>query len=350
MSLLSFFKSQGSTKIDAISMSVIPAFASKDYLAFGSLIKPYSNRVYWIGRNGTGHEVGGVISKIEYDINSKKIIQSVTIIDEQPTNGFSNGTALIIDGSIYIFDTKYDGVDYQGLGYYKSTDGLVGETYGTFNDLSSFLTYTRYNTFGVARQIDSSTYIVPWFEHTGGDPYRQNFLKTVDSGNNWTNHLISETAAPNEISETDILHLGGNELLAVGRKESSNYILQQNYSSDLGATWGGWQQTNLGSGVQRANANMIINSAGLIDLIYMDRGTGDVLISKNNALTVKSNPTAWNTSVLLLSVTGDTAYNPLGYPNILEISNGRYFCTTSKDTDPQAVAEMYYGDGHLDSL
>lgn len=352
MSLLAFFL-QDDSSIDPISFSKIARFDSKDYTAFGNIINQGGDSIFWYGRNATSHIAGGEIAKIEYQPSTSSIVKSLNVISNAVNiQGESIG---IVDGNIFVFVSLFNGTSFTDLGYYKSNDGLTGESFDSFVSLSSFLIYAFYNFYGETIKISDSIYISPWYEHDEGtsDIWRPNFIKTVDSGDNWTNHNISAEVAPNDIGETSLLYLGDNNLFAIGRRRTSNFKLRQNYSTDLGATWGGWQETNLGSQINQCMPYLYLNKKGLVDCVYGDRGTTWVRISIDNALTIVSNPTQWNAPKNLYASDSGESFAPLGYPSITEISQGRYLAFLSqetKDTATNTEADLYVGDGHLDDL
>lgn len=329
---------------EPISFSQVAAFGSKDYLAFGSILKVSDTDYRWYGRNANGHTSGGVIGMIKYN-SSSKVLTTQNVLTH-PTYNLQSVTPLIISGTIYLYVVIYDGSTFQGLRYYKSTDGLTGEAFDSGTDLSSFLTYVRYNTYGLPFEVNG-TYYITWYEHNDAGTWRQNYLTTTN-GSSYTNHNMSDGEI--ELGEQSIIPLGGNNLLSLGRKNVADYGIYQSYSTDLGANWSTWTLTNLSAGLWVAMPYLNLNKKGLVDVVFGDRGTNLTKVSIDNPLTILTNPTAWTTPKTLY--THDTAvqYTPLGYPSIVDISIGRYLAFTASDVGYGGEAKLYYGDGNLNDL
>lgn len=346
MNLLSFFTS-GGHEILPISFNKFDE-SNIEYVAFGHFIQIDENNYYWIGREAVDHFESGSIIKIAYDVFSRKTTKIVSDIILDPTYDIRGGSSVIIDGSIHVYAARFDRPTFISLSTWKSTDGLVGESFGSMVDLSSFLTYQFYNFYGKPL-LNNGRYLIPWYEHNGTD-WRVNLLHTTD-GTSYANiNVSSGTGTTDDIGESWLVDLGASGLLLLGRKRTTPFGIYQNLSTDNGDTWGGWSETNLGSSVENMATGIVAND-GLLYVYYADRITGWMRLTKGNTIaTILGNPMAYVNPVNVEQGL-DLAGKPLGYPDILQIFNDEFLmCHSFELPASREQADLYVGVGTIDHL
>ena len=357
MNLINFMFSGGILEpADPISFQIID---QDKYLAYGFLHYVGSD-IYRISKNGTSHTTGKSIAKVKFNPSTEVVTLIEDIITVGANQNLEEGNAGVIDGKIWVFPTITDDLgDYTDIGYQQSTDGLIGETYGSITSIVPDTTYERYSTYGKLIPGDAAgEYFKPWFEHLdgGSDPWRVNLYHTLNNGSTWTNINLYDALTP-QLSETAFINLGAGKMLCLSRRNDSPYGLYQSVSSNSGVTWGSFTEANLTTdvvgGTAQSNADMCINYKGTIDVVYMVRGTGNIYLSKdNNPDAVFADETAWNTPEVIASPGGNG--NPHGYPSIINIDDGKngrqsrnnYLIVFTKD-NALADTDFYYGFGSI---
>lgn len=160
-----------------------------------------------------------------------------------------------------------------------------------------------YNTYGVTREWGT--------------------LTSTDDGATWIKAAIASGASPDDVpTEVSGVYLGSDKILAIGRKDTSGGTVAQFQieSSDNGSTWT-TAYTNI-TDIDSSTASLIYDSGSdTIYNYYYNRSTGELLCRVNTSASVWNNPTAWNTSSVI--VTGTTGYDA-GNVNAVAYNNKHY--------------------------
>lgn len=328
-----------------------------NYVAFGDLLHFQDQSYAWCGRRGTTHLGGGRICTQPID-SLTRTFGTRTVISRTIGEDLRGGGTCVYNGQIYFFSSLYlTGTDeFVSLTLNVSTD-LTGASWNESTILYKVGTnggidetaYERFNFYGKPQFITGSTWIIPWYEHNGAGTWRPNFLKSTDNLATFTTHNISQSSTF-KIGETYIQHVEGDTLIALGRSSDVGKLFQ-NVSTDLGDTWSGWVETNLGSDELNCMAAMNISTEHGLTVVYGDRQTGNVMMSINNTVaSVIADPTSYNTPFILHTVAVGDGYQPLGYPSIDRVAQYRFMITFSEELTGGGTTKLHVGDGSLNAL
>lgn len=346
------FTSLTLTDLQVISFTKLTPNTS--YVAFGNLIHKTGTDYLWDGRRGATHLGNGRIYNVPYS-SLTRTFGTPNVVSRGDGLDLRGGSNCKIDGTLYFFTSLYSPGpnEFISMLLSKSTDGLDGITWaeqtllyapGTHGGIDE-TTYDRFNFYGTPVNVGNKWFI-PWFEHDGSVNWRVNYLLSEDNFATWTTNNVSDSQIY-ENGEPCFVHVGGDTLIILSRPED-NKPLQQNVSFDLGATWEGWEQTNLGSSVGTPMAAALLTDEYGLVVVYADRGTGNIMLSKNNTVaTVIATPTSYSTPEILYTTSDTTDGFPLGYPSIIRVAQYRYMISFSEgDGD----ADLWIGDGSLNLI
>lgn len=331
-----------------------------NYVAFGELVHFADQSYAWSGRRGGNHLGGGRICT--QPINSLNRSYGTRVIISRPTvpvvDDIRGGSNTVYNGQIYFFSSLYWVVEdeFRQILLNKSTD-ILGTAWtedtllfevGTNGGVNE-TTYARFNCYGKPQHIPGTdTWIIPWYEHNGAGTWRANFFKSTDNLVTFTTHNISQSAI-DQVGENYIQHIGGDTLLSLA-KEVTDGILMQNVSYDLGATWTGWVNTNLGSGDLGCMPAINLSPEYGLMCVYGDRATGNMMITLNNTpASVIANPTSWTTPQILYTVAAGDDFQPLGYADIERVAQYRFMISFSEELTGGATTKLHVGDGSLEN-
>lgn len=316
------------------------------YVAFGSIYKVDSNNFVWNGRSGTDHITAGNIVKVLFNKNGNFTVGApVTILNE--TDDMRNAAAAITDGSdITIFSNRYNTATLTVIdnNWYKSTDGITGEAFGSRNDIASILPISDGITYGkMVPGYVAGEYFVGWYGITAATTYYVGVLKRSAAGV-WS--YIPIYQGTTKYVEMSIVRAGENTFLGFARLDAGVGVHMVS-SIDGGATWGSFAATGLGSGVCMGDAVAMPNTGNIV-LVYADRGASSdgVFVSSRNILSdILADPTDWNTaSQIFQKYTYGS--NILGYPVIC--ADG-YFVAIALSVESSATrADLYMSYGQVD--
>lgn len=337
-------------EIPPIIKDVIPLTfqGSNDYYAFGNIVPTSSSELIYIMRRGSDHNNGVDLSAMDYDIDSNlwSLPRQVAVTGD--AYDYSSPSSGAIGSNLFLFVAKYyvPTDTFVDFGYIKSTD-LNGTSWGSYISLSSLLTYERYNAYGkVLESTTSGKYFATWYEHKsfGTDPWRVNILKTINSGTSWTNINVYDGFT--KLGESSLLHITGITYIMLSRN-AATFKLYLSYSTDDCETWTNVGDTNLGVGINNCIVDTILVD-GLIQVVYQDRGTGYIMISKDttytNAIALNFNtPTKYHYTGI------DDVYNGLGYPSIVQLDGTVLYLNWAKESST-SEAHMYGTMCDLDDI
>lgn len=332
-------------------------FESSDgtnYWAFGNLIDVGWPDFPWYGRRGLAHLGGGRIGYQPYSTLNRSFGTRVVTSHANDGTDIRGGSAAFINDTAFVFTAFYEDADtfkcltvtkYLPDGTFINQDTLLWKVggHGGVNET----TWERFNFYGApVNPVGTAKWFIPWYEHQNGVIWRVNYLYSDDNFAHWQNINIDT----NQVGETAMAHLGGDTLLVLGRFDA-NVPLYQNLSFDLGTTWEGWVQTNLGSGTGRAMAAVLNTPEHGVVVVYGDRTTNNVMLTKDNVIAdIVASPTAWQTPEIIYTTGNDDLYHPLAYPSILRVAQYRYliiFSEHNPDGISDGQARLKMGDGRL---
>lgn len=312
------------------------------YVAFGGLFKA-GNQFMWQGRSGTTHRLDGYIIKAPFDVSTLKAGTLVSSIISDGTYDVRGGSAGVFnDNQIINFAARYDGVGdvFQDLNRWESTDGLVGEAFGSRIAMTNVK--PNFNFYGkIVPGYVTGEYFQPQYEHNGttSDLYVWKY-----SGGSWSRSLVNSSSSP-ALGETAILRAGENRFILLCRGYLGANGLYQISSTDGGATWS--SPTNTGLTAGQAMADMCLDPYGRIIAIWGDRATGSIRVSKDNFVnTILSDPTNWQSPQTLISSYSSDSYGVLGYPSIVR-DNWNYAVSYSLESSA-SKSDLYFAYGRLD--
>lgn len=329
-----------------------------NYVAFGNIIHRGDQDYAWSGRRGGNHLGGGRICTQPYN-SLTRTFGTRTIISRAGTEDLRGGSHCVVGSQILFFTSLYDpGLDvFTHLLLHTSTD-LTGAAWdedtllyktGTNGGVDE-TTYARFNFHGKPfNKPGTDTWLVGWYEHNGAGTWKQNYIKTTDNFATWSTHTIFNGTTP-KVGEHVFAYLGGDSILSVGR-QIANAPLMQSLSTDFGATWSAWQETNLGSSLGQGIPAINYSPEYGIMLLYADRPTGNMMLTLNNSVAdILANPTGYSTPFILYTVAAGDDYQPLGYGDIERVAQYRFMISFSEELEGGATTKLHIGDGHLNAL
>lgn len=285
------------------------------YDAFGVLIKTGADTVLYYYRQGSSHFGGdGVLRRIAYTISTGTWGSPSTVYTpaEFGVSGVAGG---IINGNIMLFFVLTDDEgDMQSIGSILSTDGLTGSTFAARETFDAG--DVRYEAYGHLVHCEGQVYIQPWFSHNGSGTYKANIRRTTDNGATWTTINIQTSSTPKP-AEVEVVYVGSNRLIAIGRNNSNGYLIQST-SSDNGLNWTAFQTTNMGNPSGIANATLQYEeSSDRVYVCFADRTAAKIVLGYATVDEVFENPLGWQKQMLGTTATvGGFAGGALGYPSM----------------------------------
>jgi hypothetical protein len=310
------------------------------YISFGGMFKPFANKFHWNGRSGTSHLANGKIVKLVFDQTDMSVTAPLDIITDG-TYDLRGGSAGIINSLITNLATRYTtaGAVFVDQQRWESTDGFTGETFGS--PVSMTVAGTSFNFYGkIVEGYTSGEFLVPQFEFV-----TPNFLVNIwkrDTGGTWSKQNIYSGASA-QLTECSLCRVGNNTFFCLVRNNAGSglYLI---YSTDGGATWSAPFATGLGTGV--SNADMALDHNDKLVVIYMDRATGGIYITIENAIAdIIADPTAWNSSSRVFQGYSTDSTVILGYPCI--VRDGFNWAIAFSSEFSSSRADIYFGYGIL---
>lgn len=282
------------------------------YVAWGGIYQTSNYQWRMYQRSGTSHIANGKVVKISISTAGYTPVVSAPIDVITNAMDIRTGICGVIGGSVYIFSSLYNAGTglMTDLVYWVSTDGEVGETFGSPVSVSSLIpTPTSVNFYGkLAAGPGAGEYMVPVYGG-GVGAYWIGYLKR-DTGGTWS--YVEIYAGATAYTETCILNCGGGNFISLSRRNTGGGLFMQK-STDNGVTWGAHASTGLGVGV--CMADLFITGGGKICLFYTDRNDNTLSIShSNDPAAILADPTDWNPiSNIFLGYTTDST-GLIGYP------------------------------------
>lgn len=321
------------------SMSFANAYTSNSrYLAFGALAEVGTEiRIYQ--RSGATHLTDGLIVKMVLNETTGLFSAPVTVVDDATALMSSAGGQ--IDNKIVVGSAKFNGTVFTELDRWESTDGLVGETFGSAISMTPDL--AGYNWYGpVMKRPGVHEWWIAEPEATSTTNYRINFWKT--DGTTWTK-VTAWTGAPgNAYGEPAGLWLDTMTMIVVLRSETVaglHYMVTR----DGGATWSTPVTMSLGTGI--CNAALCLDPNGNIVMVWMSRGTDLLYATVGNVpATILATPTAWNASSAIFKSYSTDSLGMLGYPSVVRKGWNYYIATSSEFSSSRA--DQMIGIGRLE--
>lgn len=349
------------------------ATASNEYHAFGSGFQINSSTAAYIFRRGISETVGGSPTyahlyrgrtAIGYYSPGPDSWTALTEIDSEAGRDLSDvHCAGMLDSgeAIYFSSISPVAIAYLDAGepypagnfvpfFRKGTVSGNSITWGSRQTLTGYDTDIRSGTvFGELQKGDNpgEFYVcMCQFGYGASETARKLWcIKTTDYFETWSYNLIySGTFA---FSETSVAYLGGGRMFAFARLDNGGYLYLFK-SSDSGATW-----TPLGYDVlnntgwywnQVKIPSAIFVKDGLLTLMYHDRDSKFVTISKNNDPDVffTQSPPELNDVEYYYYIDHGTFNPSLGYPSLISFNSNFLFiaCVENSTTDANLVYTM----------
>lgn len=314
-----------------------------DYYAFGNGVLINNDTVFYAAKVGPSHYLdGGDIFGMTYSVSSG-IWSSPVVIATDGTNYYSGVSIGKVGNRLYIQIAKYTvsgGVDtFYTIGYIRSADLTTNPNLldpASWSSFSSFPapTYERYEAYGRIQPSETpGKYFAPWFEHKSGgtDPWRINIRKTTDSGETWANIQVYDGTS--KFGEPYLVHTGGTTWLIFARSNESspNAKLRIFSSTDDCETWANVGYANISDGTGQCNASAVYYNS-LIHIIFQDRGTGKIRISKDNTRQ-QCLDLNLNAATDYFTNNSSDSLNGVGYPDILLLEDSdNVLLTWAKET------------------
>lgn len=316
------------------------------YVAFGSIYQLSSGTFKIKTRSGTDHVTSGKLIDVDFNKTGKFTVGAPTDIITDGTYDLRNAASDIINGSfVRVYTARYDTgtLSVVDNDYYDSTDGTVGLTFGSRNDLVSILPIVQGLTYGkITKGGVAGETFVGWYGFTGGT-YRVGVIKRDASGT--MTYLPAYTGAT-QYTESALIHCGGNTHFLITRRETGGGLFIM-ISTDNCVTWSAPVSTGLGSGVCMADGCIL--PSGKLQLIYADRATGFVYLSIGNiVLDILIDPTDW--------VAGSGIFqkytfgvNILGYPSICaDVYNPGSVAVSMSAEASASRSDLFLGYGQIE--
>jgi hypothetical protein len=317
------------------------------YKAFGtSLLFPNAAHI-WIG-DGTDHVTNTFINKLTFAYTNVLAASPVTfsgdVLNALP-NGLRGLNAGIVNGSLFGFTAQYDdvGLAFLSAGRYVSSDGTVGQAFGSYTSMQTPTAGQSINFYGKVIAGDvAGQFFVAFHEYTVASQAIY-IWETTDNGANWSKLTTAFTGGAGDgYNEPCILRVATNTYVMLVRAHAGAHIACS-ISTDSCQTWSA--PVNSGLAVGTGMADMCLNPDGQIVVIYADRGDGFLKISnKNNVATVLADPTDWVAGSSIWKTIDETV-NILGYPTI--VSNGWYYAISVSSEFSSTRADIFVGYGLL---
>lgn len=315
------------------------------YVGLGSFVKVSDTLAYYIGRSGTSHVLGGKIVKIPIHLDTEVIDAPIDIITDG-TYDLRGGYAGIMDGKIFYFGARYNGGTdtFIDFGYWESTDGLTGESYGSLQTFTPSL--ARFQAFGgLVAGFASGEYFASTSEITSTTDFKISLRKTTDNGATWSEIVVYNGSA--RYVEPALINMGNNTMMIMCRKDIADFGLWRILSTDGGATWDTPVQTNLGSALGASTAHLKLDEHGLVTVFWMDRGSDTAWASYyNKPADIIASPTVFNPALRLGNSYGSDPRGILGYPSAIEPVNNNWVVAYSAESS-SSVADLYIGFGQI---
>lgn len=264
---------------------------------------------------------------------------------------YRGGPSVIIDGTnVKMVGQEYSfpGLTFIAHGDWTSTDGVVGDAFGSINSLAMVdPTSTAAQFYGTPiRGYGAGEYIFPHYEFKTGGTWRIDYWKyTIGSG--WTRHDVWVGTGTDAYTEWCIAAVGNNTYIGMTRSNVKGG-LWYTVSTDGGATWSVPVDSGLGTG--ECMANMAVDPEGNIFIAFGDRGSplsagsGSIKISTRNVpADILADPTDWNTETIVFRAYATDSLGILGYPVPIIDGFNAYILFCTEFSVSRADAYLGYG-------
>lgn len=320
------------------------------YVSFGSIYQESANVWRTYQRSGTDHVTAGKIIKMTVDMSSGKPVFSTPVDVITNAEDIRSAQAALINGNVFIFSALYHTatLTMTDVVYWESTDGAVGETFGSPVSVGSLLPSIQCNAYSkIIQGPGVGEYMVPVYGTSPGPIYWIGYLKRATNGV-WS--FVQMYSGATWYNETTILNCTGGIFISVSRRETGGTGLYLMKSTDgNAATWTAPTPTGLGVGTRCMGDLAITNAPGgsgsKIIVIYGDRGDGKIKVHyDNNLADILADPTDWNPPSDSYKSYGNTALF-LGYPVLL--GHGALAAAFWSDEFSASRADLFFCYGQL---
>lgn len=272
------------------------------------------------------------------------------LVDHGSGDGFRNMAGGVVQstGTVLLFHAVYDGTDFTDMRVRRSVDH--GVTFTDMGSLSSFATLARFTPYGPLVELPSGKLLQSFYEHNGAGRWKVFTLASEDDGATWGDRVTINDSLTSGVkgSETAIIYVSGAsdataKLLCVTRQPTdsspSDTYLRQYSSGDGGTTWADEGNITV-SGNNRNVSPWLKLVDGDAVLVYANRTTEQLMITRVDAATVLEDPSQWPTpEVAYVAVEGGLNGEDFGYPSILTLDG----------QDKNLAAVFYDGRGTNDT-
>lgn len=320
------------------AVNAIPT--NTEYTGGGSFIR-IGNDMHFYSRAALNHTSNGRIIKLVWHEDGFYADAPIDVLSD-PTYNLTGSISGNVGGQIMIFTARYNSPTYISSDRYESTDGTVGEAFGSMINMPG--TYSDYNFTGKVINGYVGERMVGFFEHNAPETiWRLNFWKR-DTAGTWTIHEIF-TDGTLKLAEHATLVAGNNTFITIARGNGTDTGLWMLYSTDGGTTWSTPANTGLIASGTIGMGDMCLDPHGNVVLIFANRGDRTIKISKGNSIAnVLAN--TWNTPVTIFQGFSTDPRGIYGYPTIVRKGWNYTVAWTAEKSNTEA--HLFIGQGRLD--
>lgn len=256
--------------------------SGSDYQYLHRFVQLDSDTLIMYARIGADDDplLPGQITRRTYTISTDTWSSPVTIYDPGATYTTGDIAAFIVNGSIWIFMTRYDrSTPTDGkckIDVIKSTDGLTGSSFGSEVNIRAYGVEGRPNFGGYIDGANGAKYLVL----VSDAAHETHMYQTTDGGITWSNGP-SVYAGATDYNEAEFINISRNRIIGVFRNQAGAYV-QQAVSSDNGLSWSSIFSTGIGASSGIKVQPKLIQAAGYSNrliLYFYDRGDSRLKIS-----------------------------------------------------------------------
>lgn len=312
------------------------------YVAFGGMYKTGKGRYVANTRSGTNHLANGKIVKISFNSDTLTPSAPVDIITDG-TYDLRNISTGIIDGDIAVIAARYTNTTgpFIDVKRYMSTDGRTGESFDSGTTVPTTLdTFQPYGK--IIKGNVQGEYLSVLSEADAAFAATEINLLKRSTGGVWSKSNVW-TGSTDAYVEPCICKVGANTYFIMARSEAING-LHLFYSTDGANTWSGPFDTGVGTG--RCMADMAMDPAGGLTLVYADRGTNRLIVSSPNVVAdIIADPTDWLAGSEVFKSYSTDSTTILGYPTV--VYDGWKICICVSAEFSSTRADLYWAYGVL---
>jgi BNR repeat-like domain/Domain of unknown function (DUF2341)/Putative peptidoglycan binding domain len=265
-----------------------------------------------------------------------------TAVSSSPGIRFGLGGMIQLSNGTIILSLAETSVDNPNGAIYTTKSNDNGQTWSAPVQISNTFFTSWIYPYGKPIQLSGGTLLMPVYgQNTGQSTSRSALLQSTDGGSTWTLKGTVAYDGLNNFSETSVVALNSNNLLALVRDDTNNHTYRVT-SSDGGSTWG--SPTLSFTGVS-PDVKMLSDGRILACVANRTSSLGvQCYLSTDNGLN-------WGFSKTIIDQTGKTSTD-FGYPSSVQLANGNiltfyYYTDALGNID---IGEAGYQEGNIIKL